>query len=159
MVEMSKGEEIMAEILAKRNFKNIIVIPQYDLRQLGCTRRFSVDFMLCNKWSQPLCAIEVNGKQHYNDTKVMERDRAKAEFLHNNCIGLVSIPWDNYYGLDFNYAFGRNSYSWQIAEEEEWSYLLHDLDEIAAEKIEISLDERKKNREEAIKEYYKYFII
>ena len=161
----SKGEEILHKSISYqlRRLPNLKVIREYKLNQLGCPRNLSIDFMIVNKWNQPLLAIECQGLQHFKDADVIRRDEFKQAWLHDNFIKYLPIPWYNN-TLWFNEAFPSESYYYykpELAEEELFRFLLEDYNELAKEKITLTLEERRKNREEwaekiaeAYKEYY-----
>ena len=158
----SKGEQELYRILEWRLkfLPNLKVQYEYKLNKLGCPRNLSIDFMILNQWDQPLLAIECQGEQHYEDKRVIERDNFKAEWLHDNCIAYLPIPWrDN--KLRFEIAMQNHWNRPLLAEEEDFRFLLEDLDELAKEKITYPLEERKEFRKQqaeelakSIKEYY-----
>lgn len=161
----SKGEKLLYEAIISqlKKLPNLKVIREYKLNKIGCPRNLSIDFMIVNQWEQPLLAIECQGLQHYKNTDVIDRDEFKQEWLFNNFIKYLPIPWYND-TLWFNEAFPDESYYHykpELAEEELFASLLERYNEIAKEKITLTLEERKKNREawaekiaEAFKEFY-----
>ena len=100
--------------------------------------------------------------QHYKNTDIIDRDEFKQEWLFNNFIEYLPIPWYND-TLWFDEAFPDESYyryKPELAEEELFTSLLERYNEMAKEKITLTLEERKKNREawvEKIIEVYKEF--
>lgn len=59
------------------------------------------DFVLYNGKKEPFLAIEVNGYEHYNNKKVIERDHKKREIASNHNMTLLTIHND--YIRRYNY--------------------------------------------------------
>ena len=150
----SKGEKEMYLNYILRYFTSpdIIIHQEAQLNKYGCPRALRADFLICNKWDIPLAVIEVNGTQHYTDTKVMERDEYKSEWCHKNCIGYLYGDW-NGYSLNFERWEGfTGKLDWQATEE--FEECLRAINELGG--INKTINERKQDREIAYREYAKY---
>lgn len=143
----SKGEEkLYNNYLLKYLSSNVKIIQEVALKNYGCPRKLSADFLLCNIYNEPMAVIEVQGLQHFQDEKVIERDAFKRRWCHDNFISYVDIYWDCK-KLDFTV--------WAQEWKEEWAEdsfigFLENINEFSTIKYP-SLEERNKNREEWIK--------
>lgn len=150
----SKGEEKFYNLLIHYlpSEEDLKIIYEFPLSKIGSLRNLRTDFMITNKWGQPLCAFEIDGEQHYNDEQVKERDKYKDNFLHQNLIEYYHIPWiNNHFKFEWNIElFNRATINMKY---EEWYYeeeiipnILYDLWYKSKEQL-ASLEERKKQDE------------
>ena len=159
----SKGEEKFYNLLIQYlpSKEDLKIIYEYPLSKIGCLRNLRVDFMITNKWEQPLCAFEIDGEQHYNDEQVKERDEYKNNFFYQNLIECYHIPWINghFRFQDNDEFYSMATYSMKY---EEWYYeeevipnILYDLWYKSKELLP-PLEERLKQRKLENKIYAEY---
>ena len=149
----SKGEAIMYVWYIRKYLTSpdLIIHQEAQLNRYGMPRALRADFLICNKWDIPLAVIEVNGPQHYIDEKVMERDRYKKEWCYENCIKYLYGDWNGHINIEFD-KINPNYAEWENAEHfEEQLQVINKLGN-----INITIEQRKKNREQAYKEYIAY---
>lgn len=150
----SKGEEKFYNLLIHYlpSTEDLKIIYEYPLSRLKCIRKLQVDFMITNKWNQPLCAFEIDGEQHFDNKIVQERDEYKNNFLSQQLIECYHIPWiNNHFKFEWNIElYNRAVFTKQ---HEEWYYeeeiipnILYDLWYKSKEPLP-SLEERKKQDE------------
>ncbi len=160
----SKGEEKFYNLLIHYlpSNEDLKIIYEFPLAKIGCLRNLRTDFMITNKWGQPLCAFEIDGEQHYNDEQIQERDEYKNHFLDQNLIKYYHIPW-----INGHFRFQDNIELINMAtinmEYEEWYYeeeiipnILYDLWDESKDPLP-SLEERKKQEELKRKMFTAYF--
>lgn len=162
----SKGEEKFYNLLIHSlpSKEDLKIIYEYPLSILNCPRKLRVDFMIVNKWNQPLCAFEIDGEQHFDNEAVQERDEYKNHFLSQQLIEYYRIPW-----INGHFKFGYNTELYNMAvftmKYEEWYYeeeiipnILYDL-WYKSKKPLSSLEERKKQNELEWKIIFEHFNI
>ena len=119
----SKGEEKFYDLLTHYlpSKEDLKIIYEYPLSKLGCPRNLRIDFMIVNKWEQPMCAFEIDGEYHFNDENVKERDQYKNDFLDENLIQYYRIPWiNNHFKFQDNLKlYNMATYTMKY---EEWYY-------------------------------------
>ena len=150
----SKGEAQMYQQYIKRwlTSKDLIIHQEMPLNRYGMPRALRADFLICNKWDTPLAVIEVNGDQHYTDSIIMERDKYKKDWCHENCILYLYGDWNGKI-LDFYRWNGViNADDWECMEAfEEALKVINRLGDTNE-----TIEERKHTREIEKEKYVQY---
>lgn len=96
----SNAESISHELLKELlNLNDYNIFPHSYLKNIFTTETLSeeyenyhIDFLIRDKAGYPILGIEINGKEHYNDSIVIEHDNIKRDLFYKNAIPLISIP-------------------------------------------------------------------
>lgn len=95
----SSIESICFDILKELiNLDNYNIFPHSLLKEIFMTTGFEewenyhVDFLIRDKKGNPILGIEINGKEHYNDSTVNNHDKIKKTLFNEQAIPLISIP-------------------------------------------------------------------
>ncbi len=89
-----KGVYQTFKMQSKVKITDVLPLNKEDRRLFGYGNQAHFDFVLYDLLGVPLLAVEVSGKEHLSDIKVMERDLKKQEICANYGMKLVTIRND-----------------------------------------------------------------